>query len=101
MDELTHRIVRRVRKDGSSMSRNRNFFTFTDPKARRALRIARHLRDLECDVLEHSAVSEAEDGTVVIRVRYPELNATRTAYLSRREFDLLLEDPRVSMVLGA
>ena len=44
VDDLTQGLVRRMREDGRSMSRNRNFHTFADPQARRALRIVRHLR---------------------------------------------------------
>lgn len=100
-----------MRQDGSAMSRNRNFHTFAEPKARRALRIVRHLRDLEADVKAGSpddvcalrADHQADDpgdglseSTVAVRVEYPKLRATRTAYLSPQEFALLLEDPGVS-----
>ena len=100
VDDLTHRIVRRLRQDASALSRNRNFHTFTDPKAFRALRLARHLRALEADVLRHPSQADSDADRVVVRVTYPHLKATRTAYLSRHEYDLLLEDPQVSVVLA-
>ena len=95
------------------MSRNKNFHTFSEPKARRALRIVRHLRDLQADVLAGASCAApthpvgpagAQDGgcgddagadCVVVRLEYPELRATRTAYLSPQEYALLLEDPGV------
>ena len=93
-----------MREDGRSMSRNRNFHTFADPQARRALRIVRHLRDLEADLKgrrECAAGAHADDGseTVQVRLEYPALKASRTAYLSPQEFALLLQDPGVSASL--
>ncbi len=104
MDDLTGRLVRRLRDDGRSMSRNKNFHTFAEPKARRALRIVRHLRDLEADLLSGrrgDARSEVIPGErrVAVRLEYPELRATRTAYLSQKEYAMLLEDPGVSACL--
>ena len=104
MDDLTRRLVRRLRDDGRSMSRNKNFHTFAEPKTRRALRIVRHLRDLEADLLsgrvrDPNASSDPHDQTVAVRLEYPELRATRTAYLSPQEYAMLLEEPGVSAVL--
>ena len=93
VDDLTHRIVRRLRADGSSMSRNRNFHTFEDPKAMRALRIVRQLRSLESALPDRAITVTSEGDVVSLLVRYPELNATRTAYLTHDEWELLLAGP--------
>lgn len=82
------------------MSRNRNYHTFTDPTARRARRVAHHLRDLEADVLSERCRAQEEDGRVVVRVTYSSVQATRVAYLTRGEFALLVEDPRVAARLA-
>ena len=84
------------------MSRNKNFHTFAEPKTRRALRIARHLSDLEADLTCAGARGDTRsevvpgDRRVAVRLEYPDLRATRTAYLSLQEYALLLEDAGVS-----
>ncbi len=100
MKPLTQRIVRRLREDASAMSRNRYFRTFAEPAARQARRVALHLRDLETDVLLQPSRADVGEDRVVVHVVYPRLRATRTAYLSRREFELLMEDPRVAARLA-
>ena len=100
MEALTERIVRRLREDPSAMSRNRYFRTFAAPAARRARRIAFHLRDLEATVLREPSRVVAGDKQVLVHVDYPGLRATRTAYLTRREFELLMEDPQVAARLA-
>lgn len=100
VQDVTERLVRRYRDDPSAMSRNRHFHTFTELVARRARRIARHLRDLEAAVLREPARAEEQDGCVVVRVTCSKVRATRVAYLTRNEYALLVEDPRVAARLA-
>lgn len=99
---LVHKIVRRLlRDDEVDFSRNRNYEAYEDPKVKRALRIFRHLRSVEEDILaagddavEVRAV-ERDDGRIVVRLHYPSGHAERTSYLTESEWHLLLESERV------
>ncbi len=99
---LVHKIVRRLlRDDEVEFSRNRNYEAYEDPKVKRALRIFRHLRSIEEDLLAagEDAVRlravERDDGRVVVRLHYPAGDAERTSYLTESEWRLLLESDRV------
>ena len=85
------RAVERLRDD-PGFSRNRHFLALSSPEGRRALRIHRHLRSLERDLSEGAAASvacEAERIRLTLRGR----RGSRTAWLSRAEFRLLLGSP--------
>ena len=116
MDELTQRIVARLREDPGSLSRNRNFLTFEEPAARRALQLVRYLEGLERDILEHGRTAQAAaapgqpteieirrttgERQVRIVLVFPLLRGTRTSFLTQQEFDLLLENPEVRRALA-
>lgn len=104
--DLKYKIVRRLlRDDDVDFSRNRNFEAYEDPMVKRAVRIYRHLRSVEADLLaagegpiELKAVEESGDG-VVVRLTYPAGRGHRESYLTQREWRLLLESERVSAIL--
>jgi hypothetical protein len=104
--DLGLRIITRLRRDPDAFSRNRNFYAYTDPVVARARRLWRHLRALEADL--HRAgetrvtVHPAPDGEAYrVVVRLPHLGATRMAYVTRAELDLLREEPRTRAILEA
>ncbi|MFU8805989.1 MAG: hypothetical protein ACNA8W_19415 [Bradymonadaceae bacterium] len=105
--DLTYKIVRRLlRDDDVAFSRNRNFEAFDDPKVKRAMRLYRHLRSLERDLLSliegGSAALEAvecEDDIVTVRLSFSGRGGKRTSYLSPREWALLLENETVHDIL--
>jgi hypothetical protein len=104
--DLTHKIVRRLlRDDDVDFSRNKNFDAYEDPMVKRALRIYRHLRSVEEDLLaaEHGDVTleavEREDETVVVRLSYPAGNARRESFVTEQEWQLLLESEHVHEIL--
>lgn len=105
--DLTHKIVRRLlRDDDVEFSRNKNFDAYEDPMVKRALRIYRHLRSVEDDLLaaEGGDVTleavEREDEQVVVRLSYPAGNARRDSFVTEEEWELLLESERVSGILN-
>ena len=105
MNRLVYRIVRRLRAPGAPLSRNRHYATFSAPEGRRALRIHRQLESLEADLLDDArprSVSVercAESGAVRVQIDLPDVRASRTTWLSREEFDLLLDSPRLGPLL--
>lgn len=98
---LLYRIVRRLRDPDQPLSRNRHFATFDAPEGRRALHIHRQLRSLEDDILSQGDPGRlrviAPEGATRVRIEVglPRTRASRTAFLTREELDLLLESPRV------
>ncbi len=105
MDELTRRALIRLRDDPSSLSRNRNFESYGDPRLARARRVARFLRSLERDLLAGEglgpvAIEPLREGRGLrIRIRFPSLRGSRTSYLSAEEFDVLLRNPELRRIL--
>jgi hypothetical protein len=103
--EKLYGIVEKLRAQPQETSRSKKMYNFSDPTALRALRIHRHLRALENDILEHGknrAVSlAAAEGTdqIVISIRNDEVHCCRVAYLSPREFRLLRQNRKVANVL--
>lgn len=105
--DLTYRIVRRLlRDDDVQFSRNRNFEAYEDPQVKRALRLYRHLRSLEADLLgldDPGEVSleavERDQEQVTVRLVFQESQGRRISYLKPREWQLLLENKRVSDIL--
>jgi hypothetical protein len=101
------KLVEQLVSESRTLSRNRHFDTFNDPLGRWALRVSKHLRALEREILETqrrgqpATVSREErDGTVVIRLDVPSMRARRVAYLSPPEFEILLGRPGVREALG-
>lgn len=105
--DLTYKIVRRLlRDDDVAFSRNRNFEAFEDPKVKRALRLYRHLRSLERDLLRlgeggtaQLEAVETQGESVTVRLSFCGPGAIRTSYLSAREWALLLENEAVRDIL--
>jgi hypothetical protein len=106
---LTHKIVRRLlRDDEVNFSRNQNFEAYQDPKVKRAVRIFRHLRSVEEDLLEVEPQGdveldavEREEGRVVVRLAFADGGGRRISYLTPAEWSLLLENERVTGILRA
>ncbi len=105
--DLTYRIVRRLlRDDDVQFSRNRNFEAYEDPQVKRAMRLYRHLRSLEEDLLalgegdkvDLETVERRED-QVTVKLVFSEQKGRRISYLDPREWELLLENERVSGIL--
>lgn len=107
--EKLYTIVEKLRARPKESSRNKGKYNFSDPTALRALRIHRHLRALENDILEHGgkgngkpAVSMELDSAseqIVIRVRNDEIHCSRVAYLTSKEFAFLRKNRKVANVL--
>ena len=105
--DLTYRIVRRLlRDDEVQFSRNRNFEAYEDPKVQRAMRLYRLLRSLEEDLLaleDRRAVQleavERDEEQVTVKLTFGEGNGRRITYLEPQEWELLLENQRVSDIL--
>ena len=105
MRDFLYRLVRRLREDARPLSRNRHFHAFTGETGR-ALRIDRHLRDLEqhLELLrargERPRVRALSGGTVQLILRHPTLAVVRTATLSPEEVALLAQSPAGAWALG-
>ena len=105
--DLTYRIVRRLlRDDEVQFSRNRNFEAYEDPQVKRAMRLYRHLRSLEEDLLalgEDDSVDletvERSEDKVTVKLVFSEQKGRRISYLDPREWELLLESDEVSGIL--
>lgn len=106
--DLTYKIVRRLlRDDDVKFSRNQNFEAFEDGRVQRAVRIYRHLRSLERDLLTLQGTDakarletvDHKDEQMTVRLSFSEHNGYRISYLTRREWLLLLENERVSAIL--
>jgi len=98
MREFLYRLVRRLHEEARPLSRNKHFHAFTG-EAGRALRIDRHLRDLEQHLAllyergERPRVRRLEKGSVQIVLQHPTLAVVRTATLSPEEVALLVATP--------
>lgn len=101
-------MVLRALRSGARLSRNRNFYLFQDPRARRAIQLHRYLESIIRDVRAHGQDVEVRrvagvDGTAgafALRVDFPLLHGHRTCYLSELELTLLAEQaPAVGRLL--
>lgn len=103
MQELMYRLVERLLTDRESMSRNKNFAAFEEPRMKRAVRIARHLRTLQEDVLQwgpQGCVSARRVGQRVhLEVDYAGRRDHRLASISLHELELMCLDPEVAAIL--
>ena len=99
MREFLYRLVQRLHDEARPLSRNKHFHTFTDSDTQRALRIDRHLRDLEerlADLRERGEpprVRYLTDGSVQLVLRHRDLAMVRTATLNAQEVRLLARHP--------
>ncbi|HXL40621.1 MAG TPA: hypothetical protein VN928_08715 [Myxococcales bacterium] len=106
MREFLYRLVRRLHEETRPLSRNKHFHAFAG-EAGQALRIDRHLRDLEqhLELLrergERPRVRALRGGTVQLILKHPTLAVVRTATLSPEEVALLARSPAGAWALGA
>lgn len=107
--EKLYSIVEKLRARPKQSSRNKGKYNFSDPTALRALRIHRHLRALEQDILDHAGKGNGrpavtmeldnDSDQIVIRVRNDEIHCSRVAYLTAKEFAFLRKNRKVANVL--
>ncbi|HOX45282.1 MAG TPA: hypothetical protein PK668_16925 [Myxococcota bacterium] len=104
-EDRLYLIVERLREDPKDGSNPKKMYNFSDPTALRALRIHRHLKALEQDILEAQdtdtiSIEPAVDpGHVVLQIRNNEIHCSRVAYLSQRELRLLRRNRKVANAL--
>jgi hypothetical protein len=105
MREFLYRLVERLHSEARPLSRNKHFHAFSG-ESRGALRIDRHLRDLEHDLEalrargERPWVRALPGGGVQLVVRHPALALVRTATLTAEETRLLARHPAGAWALG-
>jgi len=99
MDDFVTRAVRRLRED-PGFSRNRYYLALSSPEGRRALRIHRHLRSLERDLVAGSAATVTRDGGR-FRLSLRGRSGRREAWLTRGELRLLQDSPAGRTALPA
>jgi hypothetical protein len=84
------------------LTRNRHFEVFGDSQGKLALRVFRHLRSLQRDILaavgtpvpvERGCDGKAE--RIRLQIPLPGRRGVRTAYLTTDELELLLETPGI------
>jgi hypothetical protein len=101
MRDFIYRVVERLHGSGGQarpLSRNKHFHVFSG-ETYRALRIDRHLRDLEQHLAQLRAAGERPrvralpDGGVQLVLRHPSLPVVRTATLAAEEVALLQRHP--------
>ena len=106
MREFLYRLVQRLHDEARPLSRNKHFHAF-EGESRRALRIDRHLRDLEAhlSMLREAGtrprVRALPDGGVQLVLPHPTLAVVRTATLSAEETALLAQHPAGAWALCA
>jgi len=107
MREFLYRLVQRLHDEARPLSRNKHFHTFGDSESRRALRIDRHLRDLEARLVElrergePPRVRPLPDGGVQLILRHRDMAVVRTATLTAEEARLLAQHPAGAWALGS
>ena len=106
MSDFLYRLVARLHDRTRPLSRNRHFHVFTG-SGRQALRIERHLRDLEGHLAalhqrgERPRVRLLPDGGAQIVLNDARLQVVRTAILTVEEVALLRQHPSGAWALGA
>ena len=106
MREFLYKLVERLHAEGRPLSRNKHFHSF-EGGARRALRIDRHLRDLEThfDTLrarnEPPRVRPLPGGGVQVVISDPRLSVVRTATLTAEEVAIVRQTEGGGWALGA
>jgi hypothetical protein len=105
MREFLYKLVERLRDEGRPLSRNKHFHAF-EGSASRALRIDRHLRDLEEQLErqrvrgERPRVRALPAGGAQIVLSDPRLQVVRTATLTGEEVELLRKSEAGSWALA-
>jgi hypothetical protein len=105
MRDFLYRLVQRLHDEARPLSRNKHFHVFTG-ESRRALRIDRHLRDLEVQLAalqlygERPRVLALPGGGVRLVLRDGRVSVVRTATLSPEEAELLARHPAGAWALG-
>jgi hypothetical protein len=105
MREFLYRLVNRLHEEARPLSRNKHFHAFVG-EARKALRIDRHLRDLEAHLTrlmergERPRVRALPGGGVQMVMGHPTLSVVRTATLTAEESALLARHPAGAWALG-
>ena len=106
MREFLYKLVERLHAEGRPLSRNKHFHSF-EGGARRALRIDRHLRDLEAQLSalrernEPPRVRALPGGAVQVVISDPRLSVVRTATLTAEEVAILRQGEAGEWALGA
>ena len=105
MRDFLYKLVQRLQEEARPLSRNKHFHAFSG-EARQALRIDKHLRDLEGhlsklrDRGERPRVRALPNGGVQLVLRHPTLAVVRTATLNAEEARLLARHPAGAWALG-
>ncbi len=98
MRDFLYKLVQRLHDQGRPLSRNKHFHSFEGGTGR-ALRIDRHLRDLEAHLAamqergERPRVRALAGGGAQVVLSDPRLSVVRTATLSSEEVALLRRHP--------
>jgi hypothetical protein len=106
MRDFLYRLVQRLHDEERPLSRNKHFHVFTG-EARKALRIDRHLRDLEAQLAAlrerglRPRVFALRGGSVRLVLQDARVSVVRTATLSADEAALLARHPAGAWALGA
>ena len=105
MRDFLHRLVQRLHDEARPLSRNKHFHAFAG-EGRQALRIDRHLRDLEAQLerlrqhAERPRVLPLPDGGLRLVLHEQRTSVVRTATLSAQEAELLSRHPAGAWALG-
>ena len=106
MRDFLYRLVARLHDAERPLSRNKHFHVFAG-RAKQALRIDRHLRDLEAQLEalrergERPRVRPLPGGGAQLVLRDERVSVVRTAVLSRQEVALRRQHPAGAWALGA
>lgn len=100
MISLYHRLVRRLYLEHDRLSRNRNYLVFEAPEAARARRVAAHLRSVRNDLMRATTTAPHLDcdnlGRVSLTFQRAAVDASRVAWLTAEEYQILREDADVA-----
>ncbi|GAC1601517.1 MAG: hypothetical protein NVS4B10_13540 [Myxococcales bacterium] len=105
MRDFLYRLVQRLHDEERPLSRNKHFHVFTG-EARKALRIDRHLRDLEAQLAKlrergmRPRVVSLPRGGVRLILQDARVSVVRTATLSAEEAAVLARHPAGAWALG-
>lgn len=107
-DALLYKIVRRLwRQEHINFSRNRNYEAYDDATVQRAMRIARHLKSVEQDILKviHTPlatlnVTQDEEGMVHFMMDFQQ-QGRRHSILNDTEWRMLLEHEQIAQFVSS
>jgi hypothetical protein len=109
--ENVYSIVEKLRDQpqkpsrNSKSSRNKAFYDFTNPTALRALRIHRHLKALEEEILNPGAKrtvsisSDVNSDQIILCIQNDEIHCCRVAYLTPQELSFLRKNREIAKIL--